>query len=166
MSGTLIALAVGFALGVAALVVARPHIVDRRARARFESWAAADSRRAVRRGVDDHRAGIKQQLGADLGDRVTALPFEAADVRFLGHPTHFVVFDGHTDVRDRRSDQLAEVVFVTVRPDAGSAGDDDCLADAELIEECVLAGRLRWSTLRPEAEAADARLGLPAGDAE
>jgi predicted Holliday junction resolvase-like endonuclease len=175
-----VALAAGFALAVVILVASRSRMVERRARQRFERWAAADGRRAVRRGVDGHRAVIKQQLGLDLGPGLTTLPFEPADIRFLGHPAHFVAFDGHTEVKDGRRDELAEVVFVTVRPDRGwdRASDrepegalaDAALIDAALIEECLTAGRVRWSTLRPDAAGGDgagrgAQTELRAGDA-
>jgi predicted Holliday junction resolvase-like endonuclease len=151
LRAALIGLAVGFALGVVILAALRRRIEQRQARGRFERWTAADSRRAVRHGVDRGRAGIKQELGADLAPRLTAFPFEAADIRFLGHPSHFVVFDGHTDVQDRRSGELAEVVFVTVRSGPATTGASDAMADADLLHECLRAGRVRWSTLRPSA---------------
>jgi predicted Holliday junction resolvase-like endonuclease len=106
----------------------------------LETWAVHDADRVVRRGVDRRRASIKRHIGAGLGPEMTTLPFEAADIRFLGHPAHFVVFDGHTQVKDGHVAELAEVVFVMMRPEAE--------ADAALIDECLRAGRVRWSTLR------------------
>jgi predicted Holliday junction resolvase-like endonuclease len=149
LRAALIGLAVGFALGVVSLIALRRRIEERQARYRFERWTAADRRRAVRYGVDRGRAGIKDQLGVDLAPQLTAFPFEASDIRFLGHPSHFVVFDGHTDVKDRRSEEFAEVVFVTVRPDPATPSASDEMADADLLDECLRAGRVRWSTLRP-----------------
>jgi predicted Holliday junction resolvase-like endonuclease len=144
VSAALVGLLVGFAIGVAALLLLRPRLEDSRARTLFDRWVAAESRRAVRLGVDDQRAGTKRRLGQDLAPQLPTFPFEAADARFLGHPAHFVIFDGHTNVKDRRSDELREIVFVTVRSEHAD------LADAELIDECLQAGRVRWSTLRPE----------------
>jgi predicted Holliday junction resolvase-like endonuclease len=150
MNAALLGLALGFGLGVALFFLQRRHVEERRARDRFERWVATDSRRAVRQQVDGRRGEVKRSLGLDLAPSLPALPFEAADARFLGHPAHFVIFDGHTDVKDRGG-EMREIAFVTVRspyegaPVGGVEGGPD---DAALIDECLSAGRVRWSTLR------------------
>lgn len=145
----LAALAAGFAAGVLGVALLWRRLVEARAVRALERLRADGDREAVLRAVDAGRAGIKAQLGTELTPLLPAFPFEPADTRFLGHPAHFVVFAGHTEVKDRRRREMAEVVFVTLR----SGGSDP--SDARLVDECVRAGRVRWATLRVDAPRPD-----------
>lgn len=139
----LVALVSGAVAGAIVVLLLQHHRARVQAERLFERWAAHEAEREVRRAVDRERAGTKQRLGADLAPQMPRFPFEAADARFLGHPAHFVVFGGHTDVKDRHREQLSEIVFVTLRSGALEP------PDAWLVDECVSAGRVRWATLRP-----------------
>lgn len=139
------ALGVGVAVGLLAVVASWRRLVEARAGRQLERWQAEGGRGAVRRAVDARRAGIKAELGTQLAPRLPAFPFEPADTRFLGSPAHFVVFAGHTAVKDGRRGDLAEVVFASLGGE-GPAGDD-----ARLLDECLRAGRTRWVTLRVDA---------------
>jgi predicted Holliday junction resolvase-like endonuclease len=146
----LVGLAVGALAGAALLVLVCPRLVDRRARRSLAHWPDRDRRLAVRREVDGRRGAVKEQLGLEVAARLAAFPFEPADARFLGHPAHLVVFDGYTDVKDRRRAELREVVFVTMCPPGPASGGD--LAAAAVVDECLASGRVRWATVRAEPE--------------
>jgi predicted Holliday junction resolvase-like endonuclease len=140
----LIGVVAGLGLGALVAFGALPRLVRSGAQRHFERWRAADRGRRVRSEVGDWRGSVKAELSDALAPRSAAFPFEAADARFLGHPAHFVVFAGHTEVADRGADEMAEVVFVTV-------GDDPAeRADAALLDECLRDGRMRWATLRSD----------------
>ncbi|MCL2393850.1 MAG: hypothetical protein FWC87_04100 [Acidimicrobiaceae bacterium] len=165
----LAALAAGLAAGFVVVALLWRHLVDTRAARQLEAWRAGGARSEVLRAVDTHRAGIKVQLGTELAPLVPAFPFEPADTRFLGNPAHFVVFAGHTAVKDRRQRELAEVVFVTLSSEQGWSGQGWSEQgwstpgwseraegeDARLLDECVRAGRVRWLTLRVETPSSD-----------
>jgi predicted Holliday junction resolvase-like endonuclease len=145
----LVAIAAGFAAGALAVALLWRYLVETRAARLLQLWRAEGDRRAVLRAVDAHRAGIKVELGIELAELLPAFPFEPADVRFLGHPAQFVVFAGHTAVKDRRQSEMAEVVFVTLRSAGGA------LEDERLLDECIRAGRVRWATLRVDTRPPD-----------
>jgi predicted Holliday junction resolvase-like endonuclease len=150
VTALLVGMAVGLAVGAGLLVYLCPRLVDREARRSLERWLGGDHRRAVRREVDRQRGAVKEQVGLELASQLAAFPFEPADAKFLGHPAHLVVFDGYTDVKDRRQAGLRGVVFVTVAPPGRAGGSE--LDDAALIEECLGGGRIRWATLRAGPE--------------
>ncbi|HEV2370385.1 MAG TPA: Holliday junction resolvase-like protein [Acidimicrobiales bacterium] len=111
------------------------------AQARFEAWRAGDVHRLRLAAVADGRAELKLAVGRQVAGGLPALPFAAADARFIGDPVAFVVFDGHTDVKDRNAADLRAVCFVAL----GSASYTT--SEAELVRECVADGRVRWETL-------------------
>ena len=75
----------------------------------------------------------------DLQEVAGLLPYVAADVRFVGDPVTFVVFDGHTEVKDGAGGDLRGVSFLEVE-----SSEEDSL----LVAECVDAGRVEWLTVR------------------
>jgi predicted Holliday junction resolvase-like endonuclease len=145
----LVALAAGFLAGVLAVALAWRYLVETLAARQLEQWRADGNRGAVLRVVEQQRSGIKMQLGTELAPLLPAFPFEPADTRFLGHPAQFVVFAGHSAVKDRRQAEIAEVVLVNLR----SGGRDP--EDGRLLDECVQAGRVRWVTLRVDTPSSE-----------
>lgn len=137
------AVGIGALAGLVVTAVLLHRSAAARARDRFEAWRA-DEHAGIRRStLASARGGIKAEVSRGLGHAVGALPFEAADVRFLGDPVTFVVFDGHTEVKDRSSYSLRGISFVTVG-DAFTDPDGTGL----LIAECVAGGRVEWLTVR------------------
>jgi predicted Holliday junction resolvase-like endonuclease len=134
---------IGVIVGAGITVVLVGSAAGRRARRRYADWDERDRRTEVKTVVGARRAGVKHQLGLELAPDGMDLPFEPADVKFLGHPAHFVVFDGKTEVQHRSANEIREVLFV-MAPLGGHP------ADALLVKECVDAGRVRWLTLRSD----------------
>jgi len=136
-------IAVGFLVGFAVTAWLLRRSALGRAQARFETWRAVDLRRIRRQASDGDRAAVKGLVSDALAVDIEPLPFVGADARFLGHPVHYVVFDGHTEVKDRAAASLREVVFVSLVP-----RDSAPSPFVELIRECVTSGRVEWMTLR------------------
>jgi predicted Holliday junction resolvase-like endonuclease len=134
---------VGFAVGVAITYALMRKAATSTAEARFEAWRATGIGKVRRAAVDGARAGAKETVGRAVALDLGTIPFVAADARFLGHPVHYLVFDGHTEVKDRAASSLREVVFLTLAP-AGSPPSPF----SELVRECVAGGRIAWMTLR------------------
>ena len=143
MPDFLIAALVGALTGLAVTAVLLHRSAAARARDRFEAWRADERGRIRRRSLTASRGGIKAEVAGRLSDLVDTFPFEASDVRFVGDPVAFVVFDGHTEVKDRAAPGLRGISFVTVGS-AGGDGEDPGL----LVAECVAGGRVEWMTLR------------------
>lgn len=142
----------GLAAGVLAALFLLRRWALARARRRFELWRVSELPALRRRAAGEERGGIKAAVGDDLrtGGLVplAALPFEPADARFVGDPVTFVVFDGHTDVKDRAGAAVHGVSFVTVAPEGPAGGVPSPGAAGLLVAECVAGGRVEWLTLR------------------
>jgi predicted Holliday junction resolvase-like endonuclease len=115
------------------------------ARGEFQTWRAKELRSIRRKALAESRAEAKERVGEDLAADVEQFPFAAADARFLGDPIAFVVFDGHTEVKDRSMDILRTVAFVAIT--AGAEATPDSL----LVEECLADGRVEWLTITAAA---------------
>lgn len=134
---------IGVLAGVVVTAVLLHRSAAARARDRFGAWRADEHAGIRRNTLAAARGGIKEEVSRGLGHAAGTLPFEAADVRFLGDPVTFVVFDGHTAVKDRSSSSLRGISFVSMG-DAFTDPDGTGL----LIAECVAGGRLEWLTVR------------------
>jgi predicted Holliday junction resolvase-like endonuclease len=141
VTAVLLSLAVGLLAGflITYLLLRRSSISL--AEGQFQASQASELRRIRHEELDTRRGDLKRQIGDDLGVEAESFPFEAADARFIGHPVHYVVFDGHTEIKDRSLDSLRGVIFVSLRSDQSPA------FESQLVEECVAAGRLRWMTM-------------------
>jgi predicted Holliday junction resolvase-like endonuclease len=111
------------------------------ARGEFQAWRASELRTIRRNASTATRAEAKERVGDELASDVEEFAFAAANARFLGDPVAFVVFDGHTEVKDRSMDTLRTVAFVAIA--ASSAPPTESL----LVEEYVSDGRVEWLTI-------------------
>jgi len=145
----------GLAAGwVLASVLLRRAALDE-ARAQFDAWRMADVGRIRRVALNGARFGLKSRTGSGAMGPLVGLPFIAADCRFLGDPVAFVVFDGHSEVKDHAAEALREIVFVSV-------GDPRNPTDeAALVAECIARGNLRWETLTLDAQEASTSSTMP-----
>jgi len=155
MAEVLVALIVGSLAGAVLT-----HVLVRRsalgeARARFEAWRAQDIGYLRRDAAARGRLRTKADVGLPLVGSLAGLPFAPADVRFLGDPVAFVVFDGHSAVKDGAVESLSGVVFVQAADPSG------VLADTGPVAECVAGGRIGWETLVLDQSAAGTSSSFP-----
>jgi hypothetical protein len=139
-----VAACLGLVVGLIAGTALRHRAAGVRAAGLFEAWRSAEASRVSRSAARDGRLATKTLLGTELAGGLE-LPWMAADAHFLGHPVHLIVFDGDSAVKAGTAEELAGVVFVTIVQDHFSMAQRH---DAELIAECVEAGRVRWETIR------------------
>jgi len=103
----------------------------------FLLWKARYTRAvrqdAVQRSLAVTAGKVYEQLVPYLPD----FPFNPKDVRFLGSPVDFVVFDGLSDGHVNR------IVFVEVK-----TGAADLSARERRIRDAVQASRVEWYELR------------------
>ncbi|MDQ6839025.1 MAG: hypothetical protein M3137_12015 [Actinomycetota bacterium] len=144
-----LALSVGMALGLVAGIVLLRRSAAVRAEGLFRTWRAEEASEVTRAAVGASRLQGKTRVSAGLADG-RVLPFLAADAHFVGHPVHLVVFDGDSEVKAGIIDDLRAVMLVHVPhlSRAGSRSEEQALADADLVAECVADGRVRWETIR------------------
>lgn len=119
--GALLGLSIGF-LGGTAL---------------FFSWKARYTQQIRRDAVDRSQAVIAGKVSEQLLPFLPGFTFNPKDVRFLGSPVDFVVFDGLA------AGQLDRIVFVEAK--TGAAG---LTARERQIREVVIARRVEWNEWR------------------
>ena len=147
----LIPLLAGLGAGMVLTIGLLRHTAWVRAEDRLDAWASRQSRQVRRQELSAGRAALKDLVGADVAAANTgasddtdrgALPFLPADARFIGDPVTFVVFDGHTEVKDRAAPTLRAISFVSL------AGLDRApTAEAQLVAECLAEGHVDWLTV-------------------
>lgn len=104
----------------------------------FFLWKARYTRAvrqdAIQRSLAVTAGKVHEQIVPYLPD----FPFNPKDVRFLGSPIDFVVFDGLSDGDVRR------VVFVEVK-----TGNAELSGRERQVRDAVLERRVEWYALRP-----------------
>ena len=108
----------------------------------FLLWKARYTRAvrhdAVQRSLAVTAGKVYERLVPYLPD----FPFNPKDVRFLGSPVDFVVFDGLSD------GHITRIVFVEVK-----TGAADLSTRERRVRDAVQASRIEWYELRgPDAE--------------
>lgn len=109
---------------------------------RFAAWRDAESRHIAEEAEHRSEAVLTGKIGEQFAPFSLEFPFDPTDVRFLGSPIDFVVFDGANDVRLGLAQALRKVVFVDVKTGAARLTPVQ-----RLIRDCVQAGRVRFEEI-------------------
>lgn len=148
---TLIVFAVGLALGL----VVGWRILQRWRRSavtrRVDAWRIAEQQRIVTEAEARSEAVLTGKLSEQFAPFWIDFPFDPGDVRFLGSPIDFVVFDGATDARLGRTSALRRIVFVDIK-----TGNARLTPVQRRIKECVQAGRVRFQEIAVDRSRAQA----------
>lgn len=115
---------------------------------RFASWRASEEARIAAEAEQRSEAVLTGKLGEQFAPFWVEFPFQPADVRFLGSPIDFVVFDGASDARLGHASGLRRIVFVDIK-----TGHARLTPVQRRIKECVEAGRVRFHEIRVSREA-------------
>lgn len=110
---------------------------------RFEAWRDAEEQRIVAEARERSEAVLTGKLGEQFAPFWIEFPFQPADVRFLGSPIDYVVFDGAADVRLGRAAGLRRIIFVDIK-----TGHARLTPVQRRIKDCVEAGRVRFQEIR------------------
>ena len=98
-------------------------------------------RERIQEALDKQRAVVKGQVAEQMYPVLPACPFLPSDMRFIGNPIDFVVFDGYTDTKDG-SGSIKEVVFVECKTGASRLSPHQ-----RAIRDAINEGRVRWETV-------------------
>ena len=137
------------ATGIAVLVVAviawlGYRLVEYRANLRFERWKAVHSKAISRDAIKGSQAAVSGRVFERVAPYLPGFAFNPRDVRFIGDPVDFVVFDGLAEGNLRR------VVFVEVKTGAGDLNSNERRVKSSIVER-----RVEWQMYRvPEDQAA------------
>lgn len=97
-----------------------------------------DREREIRQdSVDRSRATLSGQFLEKLAPHLPDFPYDPTDVRFLGTPVDYVVFDGLA------VGELQEIVFLEVK-----SGRSTLRSSQRRVRDTVEAGAIRWDVYR------------------
>jgi predicted Holliday junction resolvase-like endonuclease len=134
----LVGLVIGLLVGWRLLQRWRASAVERR----VEAWRTAESQKIAAEARERSEAVLTGKIGEQFAPFWLEFPFRPTDVRFLGSPIDFVVFDGATDVRLGRATALRRVVFVDIK-----TGRARLTPVQRRIKDCVEGGRVRFQEI-------------------
>src|SRR3990172_4989838 len=110
----------------------------------YALWWKARYTRSIRQdAVQRSQAVTVGKVFEQVVPYLPEFPFNPKDVRFLGSPVDFVVFDGLNDGQVRR------IIFVEVKTAAS-----DLSTRERRVRDAVRAGRVEWNELRSDPGAA------------
>jgi len=108
----------------------------------FLLWKARYTRAVRQDAIQRSLAVTAGKVYEQLVPYLPGFPFNPKDVRFLGSPVDFVVFDGLSD------GHIARIVFVEVK-----TGDAQLSGRERLVRDAVQEPRVAWYELRgPDAQ--------------
>jgi predicted Holliday junction resolvase-like endonuclease len=104
---------------------------------RLGRWKITNESAIRRDAVARSSAVIRGKVSEQLAPYLPAFPFEPQDVRFLGSPIDFIVFDGAA------RDCVERIIFVEVK-----SGSAKRCARQRQIRDAIVEGRVLWRELR------------------
>jgi len=126
---TVVAIGVGLGIGF---------VVGRALTQRTLELDFRDREREIRRdSVDRSRSTLSGQILEKLAPHLPGFPYDPTDVRFLGTPVDYLVFDGLAE------GEVREIVFLEVK-----SGRSELSSRERRVRDAVQAGAIRWRVYR------------------
>ncbi|MFX1361986.1 MAG: Holliday junction resolvase-like protein [Promethearchaeota archaeon] len=89
------------------------------------------------------RASLKGRIAEQMIPFLAEFKYNPADARFIGSPIDYVIFDGYTDVKDRRIDRPITVVLMDIK-----TGDAALTSEQRKIRKALEQKRIKWETIK------------------
>jgi len=120
-----------------ALLSAAYRLIDLRANLKVEQWKNAYSKQIRRDAITGSQAAVAGRVFERVAPYLPGFGYNPKDVRFVGDPVDFVVFDGLSE------GSLRNVVFVEVKTGFGELNGNERHVRAAISER-----RVEWSLFR------------------
>jgi predicted Holliday junction resolvase-like endonuclease len=109
----------------------------------LEQWKV-DSEKAFREdALARSRVVLKGALAEQLAPIFKVFGFNPSDARFIGDPVDYVIFDGYTEVRERREDKPIAVVLADVK-----TGQASLTYEQRRIKQGIEKGLVKFKIIR------------------
>lgn len=131
---------VAIIIGVVAYVIYL-HLRIREYARKIDKMAATHIDELERRNKSQ-RATVKGQLAEQMYPLLPSCPYLPSDMRFIGHPVDYIIFDGYTETKDGNGD-IREVILADIK-----TGNASLSKHQRAIRDAVIAGRVRWLTIK------------------
>lgn len=124
-------------LGAILLLYAGYRFAELKANLKFEQWKNAHSRQIRREAISGSQAAVAGRVFERVAPYLPGFGYNPKDIRFLGDPVDFVVFDGLSEGHVRN------VVFVEVK-----TGEGDLNGNERRVKAAISERRVAWSLYR------------------
>jgi predicted Holliday junction resolvase-like endonuclease len=127
----------GGAVALCFLLYIAWRLINLLANLKFERWKAAQSKTISREAIKGSRAAVTGHVLERVAPYLPDFGFNPRDMRFIGDPVDFVVFDGLSD------GQVRNVVFVEVK-----SGNAEPNGNERRVKAAITARRVEWALYR------------------
>jgi predicted Holliday junction resolvase-like endonuclease len=118
-------------------------VFEEKYKAFLEQWKI-DSEKAFREdALARSRVVLKGALAEQLAPIFKVFGFNPSDARFIGDPVDYVIFDGYTEVRERREDKPITVVLADVK-----TGQASLTYEQRRIKQGIERGAVKFKVIR------------------
>lgn len=124
-------------------------------------WKASAEKSIRKKSVESSRNAIKGQLTEQLIPLFPGLNYNPADMRFLGSPIDYIIFQGYTEAKDGPADIQAVIIADIKRGKYANLSGIQ-----EKIKAAVEAGRVYWQTIYIDDESNLTLTDLPITQSE
>lgn len=112
-------------------------------KALLEQWKIDSEKKFREDTLAKSRAVLKGALAEQLAPMFKVFGFNPSDARFIGDPVDYVIFDGYTEVRERKADRPITVVLADVK-----TGQARLTYEQRRIKQGAEKGLVRFKTVR------------------
>lgn len=124
-------------LAAVALLYIGYRVAELRANLKFEQWKNAYARQIRREAISGSQAAVAGRVFERVAPYLPGFGYNPRDIRFLGDPVDFVIFDGLSE------GNLRNVVFVEVKTGDGELHSNERKVKTAIRDRCV-----EWSLYR------------------
>ena len=93
--------------------------------------------------LERSRATLKGRVAEQIVPFLVEFKYNPSDARFIGSPIDYVIFDGYTDLKDRKTDRGITVILADVKTGKSA----DLTSEQRRIKGALEQKRVRWETI-------------------
>lgn len=93
--------------------------------------------------LERSRAVLKGRIGEQIVPFLEQFRYNPSDARFIGSPIDYIVFDGYTNIKDKKEDEPITVVLADVKTGKSAR----LTHEQSKIKEAIEQKRVKWETI-------------------
>ena len=113
--------------------------IDLRAEKRFMEMKDALRDQILERS----RATLKGRVAEQIVPFLAEFKYNPSDARFIGSPIDYVIFDGYTDLKDKKTDRGVTVILADIKTGKSA----ELTSEQRRIRQAIEQKRVKWETI-------------------
>ena len=115
----------------------------------FKSWKITEESKIRKDALERSRSILRGQATEHLAP-LTMDSLNPKDFRFMGNPIDYIVFNGLSDVSDKKSDEVESVILLDIK-----TGKSRLTKTQRRIRDCIEQGRVKFVVYNPDKDDQD-----------